>query len=142
MEISDVRKRVRHAIDQAKRDNSDRRARVEAATTAYGSFLTDVAAPVFRMLTAALAAEGHSFTVFTPPDSIRLASGRSGQDFIELSLDTVAVPPVIVGKISRERGRRVVETDRPLHETKGIAQITDEDVLEFLIEALVPFVAR
>ena len=87
-----------------------------------------------------LTAEGRRFTVFTPAGSVRLASDASGEDFIELSLDASQDPPRVLGRTSRGRGRRMVTTERPLD--PAVADLTDEDVLEFLLSEIVPFVGR
>lgn len=142
MQISDVRKRLLQAIDHARRQSSARRTRIDAAQKAFEPFLSTVATPMFRMVASVLVAEGHAFKVFTPAESVRLMSDRSAQNFIELSLDTSADPPAIVGRVSRERGRRVIETEHPLFDTRAIEELTDEDVLHFLLEEIVPFVER
>jgi hypothetical protein len=142
LQISDVRKRVIQRIEQARRQSSERRARIDAAEKQYAAFLSTIATPVFRMVANVLAAEGHPFKVFTPADSLRLMSGRSAQSFIELTLDTAADPPAIAGRTSRERGRRVIESERPLAQSRPIDGITEEDVLEFLLEELGPLVER
>jgi hypothetical protein len=87
-------------------------------------------------------AEGHRFKVFTPADAVRLASESSADDFIELTLDTTVDPPAVVAKISRGRGRRQVTSDRPIKEQADIPDITDEDVLNLLVEEIQPFVER
>lgn len=142
MEISEVRRRLLLAIDQAKREGAARRARLDAATRAYEAFLTRVATPVLRMMAGALAAEGRPFKMFSPAGSLRLASVRSPDDFIELTLDTSADPPVVLGRVNTGRGRRVVTSERPVREGVAVDQLTDEDVLRFLLEGLKPFLER
>jgi hypothetical protein len=141
MDIAEVRKRVLHTIERAKREAAARRARVDEASREYGEFLDRVAVPLFHQVARALRAEGHSFNVFTPSGSVRLASERSGEDYIELLLDTSGATPQVVGHCSRSRGRRVLETERPIGDER-IAALTDEDVLGFLLKELEPFVER
>ena len=66
MEISDVRRRLRAAIDDAKRISIERRARVDAATRAWADVLSATVVPAFHALSQALVAEGHRFKVLTP----------------------------------------------------------------------------
>ncbi len=141
MEISEVRKRLLHTIEHAKREAAQRRTRIDDASREYGEFLDRVAAPLFHQVARALRAEGHSFNVFTPGGSVRLASERAPDDYIELVLDTSGATPHVVGHCSRSRGRRVLETERPLAD-RPIATLTEEDVLEFVLKELEPFVER
>jgi hypothetical protein len=141
MEIADVRKRVLHTIERAKREAAARRVRADEASREYGEFLDRLAVPLFHQVARALRAEGHSFNVFTPSGSVRLSSERSGDDYIELLLDSSAATPQVVGHCSRSRGRRVLETERSIGEGR-IADLTEEDVLGFLLKELEPFVER
>jgi hypothetical protein len=142
VEISDVRKQLRQAIDRARRRTAERRARVDAAAAAYMTFLARIAEPVFRMFAMALKAEGHQFTVFTPADGVRLVSGRSGEDYVEITLDDTADEPYVLGRVSYARGRHRRTTERPVRERAAVDQLTEEDVLQFLLEEIGPFVAR
>lgn len=142
MDIADVRRRLRGAIEAARRDAADRRARVDLAERDYQAFLAERAVPVFHDFANALTAEGHPFKVFTPARSVKLAADRSGEDFIELELDTAQDPPQVTGRSSRGRGRRMVTSERPVRENAAIADLTEEDVLAFLLAEIVPFVER
>ena len=141
MDIADVRKRVLHTIERAKREAAARRSRVDDASREYGEFLDRIAVPLFHQVARALRAEGHAFNVFTPSGSVRLASERSGEDYIELLLDLSGTTPQVVGHCSRSRGRRVLETERPIGEGP-ITSLTEEDVLAFLLKELEAFVER
>jgi hypothetical protein len=142
MEIPEVRRRLRAAIELARTRAQERRARSDQAAREYEQFLRDRAVPLFQTFAAALAAEGYRFRVFTPADAVRLAAESSGEDFIELTLDTSSDPPAVLGRSSRGRGRRAVSSERPLNEGTAIGQLTDEDVLAFLIQEITPFVGR
>jgi hypothetical protein len=142
MDIADVRRRLRSAIEAARRNAADRRARVDLAEGDYATFLAERAVPVFLDVANALAGEGHTFKVFTPARSVRLAAGRSGEDFIELELDTSQDPPQVIGRSSRGRGRRMVTSERPVRDRAAIAELTEEDVLSFLLSEIVPLVER
>jgi hypothetical protein len=142
MEISEVRKRLLHTLERAKRAGAERRVKADAAARAYEVFLESVATPVFRMFASAIKAEGHPFAVFTPAGGLRLASEHSSGDFIELALDTAADPPAAVARITRGRGHRILSTERPVREGVPIDRLTEEDVLEVLLSEIVPFVVR
>lgn len=142
MEVSEVRRRLRTAIEKAKQAAVDRRARNDAAARDYEVFLAERAAPVFHQLGAALTSEGHAFKVFTPAASIRLAADRSPEAFIELVLDDSSDPPAVVGRTTRGRGRRTVTSERAIGGGAPVADLTEEDVLAFLLEEITPFVER
>jgi hypothetical protein len=142
MEISHVRKQLRHAIDRARDRAQQRRQRTGEAERAYGTFLQDVATPVTRQVANALKAEGYAFTVFTPGGGLRLASDRGRDDYVELSLDTSGNRPEVVGRISHTRGSRTIEEERPLKEGAAPHQITEGDVLDFWLDVLEPWLER
>ena len=142
MEVSEIRRRVRAAIESARREAKERRVRSDRAAVEYQHFLRDRAVPVFQTVAAALVAESYRFKVFTPADSVRLASENSGNDFIELSLDSAADPPTVIGRTSRGRGSRLVESERPVKEGTAIAELSDDDVLAFLMAEIAGFVER
>jgi hypothetical protein len=142
MEIPDVRRRVRAAIEQARRDAASRRDRSDAAARAYDQFLAERAIPAFNTLAAALVAEGHRFKVHTPAGSVRLASERSPDDFIELTLETGEDPPFVLGRTSAGRGRRAVTRERPVRDGASPDQLTDEDVIAFVLSEVVPLLER
>src|SRR5438874_484777 len=134
MEISEVKKRVLATIDAAKRAAAERRTRMDEAARDYGVFLERVAVPLFHQLASALKAEGYLFTVFTPSGSVRL-SERSGDDYIELVMDTAGDEPAVMGHTSRRRGSRVMESERPIAAHKPIRDLAEEDVLQFVLKA-------
>lgn len=142
MEITDVRRRLRGAIEEARRDAAERRARTDAAERDYDAFLTGRAIPVFHDVASALTGEGHPFKVFTPARSVKLGSDGSSAEFVELELDTTEDPPQVIGRSSRGRGRRMVTSERPLRPGAAIADLTDEDVLTFLIAEIVHLIER
>ncbi len=142
MEISLVRNRVLHAITAAKERSQVRRQRTADAERAYLAFLRDVAAPVTRQVASALKAESYAFTVFTPGDGLRLAADRGRDDFIEFALDTVGDQPQVIGRISRTRGSRTIDEERPVKAGVSPEALTDEDVLDFLVRALEPWLER
>jgi hypothetical protein len=142
MEVSDVRRRVRETIERAKRTAAERRTRVDEAASEYDAFLDRIAVPLFRQIASVLRADSHMFTVFTPGGSVRLMSDRSGDDYIELALDTTGTHPWVVGHSSRSRGRRVTETEVALGSGGPVRDLTEEDVLAFVLKELEPLVDR
>src|SRR5262249_39855274 len=107
----------------------------------YSEFLERAAIPIFRQVANVLRAQGYAFSVFTPGGSVRLASDRTGEDYIELALDTAGGRPAVVGHTSRVRGRRITEAERPLG-SGPIRDLTEDDVLEFVLKELEPLVEK
>lgn len=142
MEIPDIRRRVRAAIDQARRDAASRRERSDAASRAYDEFLTRQAIPAFNALASALVAEGHRFKVHTPAGSVRLVSERSSDDFIELTLESGEDPPLVLGRTSVGRGRRAITKERPVRDGVSPESLTDEDVIAYVLSEIVPLIER
>ena len=142
MDVGDIRKRVRHTIAGARRAAAERRAQVEAAEQDGAGVLSDVVAPLFTQLAAALRAEGYRFRVLTPAGAVRLAAESSADDYLELTLDTHRDPPALVARISRTWGRRVLIDETILREAADIGSLTAEDLLEFSLAQLAPFVGR
>jgi hypothetical protein len=142
IENAEVRRRLRSAIDAARRQAQERRSRADEAARAYEEFLRDRAVPVFQTFRAALAAEGFRFAVFTPASTARLSADGATEDYIEIVLDTSTDPPAVVGRVSRGRGRRLVTHERPVAEGVPVGELTEEHVLAFLASEIVPFVER
>jgi hypothetical protein len=142
MEISDIRRRLRQALDQAKKATAERRTRADQTAVAYAAFLRDIGTPVFRMFANVAKAESYPCTVFTPAEGVRLVSERHGEDFIELWLDTSLDPPKIATRVSRVRGRNVMAVEGLLRPESPINSLTDEDVLAFLLENIGALVER
>ena len=141
MEISDIRRRVLDTIDHARKSAAERRTRADEAGREYELFLERIAVPLFRQVANVLRAEGYVFNVFTPGGSVRLMSERASEDYIEISLDTTGDAPRVLGHTSRGRGRRVIASERPVA-ARPPAQLTEDDVLAFLLRELEPFVDK
>jgi len=142
MEVSDVRRRLRSAIDDAKKRSVERRTRVDDARRAWERLLPEVAVPTFHTMAGALTAEGHRFKVFTPGEAVRLSLERSAEEFVELSLDTERDEPALLLRSTRGRGRRIVSNERIVREGAQIAGVTQEDLVASLLEELIPFIER
>jgi hypothetical protein len=142
MEISDIRRRLRQALEQARQASTERRARADSTRVAYDAFLRDIAVPVFRMFSNVVKAEGHAFTVATPADGVRLVSERHNDDYVEVWLDTSIDPPKVATRLNRSRGRNLTTTEGLLRPDSPINSLTDEDVLSFLLETIGVLVER
>jgi hypothetical protein len=141
VEVSEVRRQLKHAIDRAKARAQQRRQQVADAERAYAMFLEDVASPTARMVANALKAEGYAFTVSTPSGGLRLASDRGRDDYVEFDLDG-SPNPTVIGRIRRTRGSRTIEDEHPVKAGAAPQELTHEDVLAFLVEALEPWLER
>jgi hypothetical protein len=134
-----IRKRIRAEIDKARHDQAERRTRIAEATRAYEAFLQNAAIPVFRMFANILKAEGYPFEVATPAGGVRLQSERHRDDAVEIELDTTADPPQPLVTITRNRGSRVVQSDRSIKWNTPLEQLTEDDVIEMVLEELRPW---
>lgn len=142
MEISQVRKQVKSAIERAKGGAQQRRERMTAAENSYDTFLEQVATPVTRQVANALKSEGYAFTVFTPGGGLRLAADRGRDDFVEFWFDTTGDRPQVMARISRVRGSRTLEDERPVKKDAAPGDISEGEMLAFLLEALQPWLER
>jgi hypothetical protein len=131
-DVADVRRRVRQRIEEARRRTAERRVELDAAERDFTTFLTAVAAPLFRVFAQALTAEGYPFKVNTPAGTLRLASDRSRNEFIEIGLDPELDPPQAVGRLTRAHGARTLTSERPIRAGARVGELTENDLLEFL----------
>jgi hypothetical protein len=142
MEVSQVRRRVQAALAAARERSQQRRQRVADAEGQYDRFLADVAVPLARQVANVLKAEGRSFTVSTPGRNVRLEPDRGRDDFVEITLNTEVDPPDVIGLIRYTRGSRTIDEERPVKRGTAPDQISDDDLLEFLLRALEPWIER
>jgi hypothetical protein len=143
MDIGELRRRIGRELDLAKREAGERRRAADDGRAAYQRFLNEIAAPLAKQIVTVLRAEGHPFTSFTPLESVRLASDRASDDFIEIELDTSAHSPQVVGRTSLTRGRKgVVVEERPIGPHKAIEALTEEDLVAFLLPELRRLILR
>jgi len=142
MDVAQLRKTVRQAIDGAKKDAVARRARADAAKLAYERFLEERATPVFRSMANVLKSEGLLFDVMTPSGGVRLVPERTREDGIELTLDGTFDPPRATLTTVRSRGSRTMRAERALKDGVPIDTLTDDDVIAALLDELVPWLER
>jgi hypothetical protein len=139
-EVAQVRKRIQKAIERARREAAERRARVQEAQKAYDEFLEARATPAFRTVAIVLKAEGLAWEVMTPSGEVRLVPDRRRDEAIVLAFDATAEPPQPMVSVTRGRGSRTVHTERPVKAGKpSAAALTEDDVVEMLIEELGPW---
>jgi hypothetical protein len=136
MELSEVRRRVRGAIEESRRQADERRVKKDAAVREWERVLADVAIPVFHQIASALTAEGYRYKVSTPGSAVRLVPERGGEEFIELSLDTEGDEPTVMLPSTRGRGRRTVTTERSLGARSAVDLLTDNALAEEIIDLL------
>lgn len=142
MEVSDVRRRLRAAIDEARKRAAERRAVADEASRVYEAFLERIAIPAFQMVQTALTGEGHRYKVETPGGSVRLVRERAAEEFVELSLDTERDVPAILLRSTRGRGRRMISSEKILAEGPEIAELSDDKLVAAVVDELVPFLER
>ena len=142
LEVAQIRRRVQVRLADLKKVAATRRDRVVAAEKAYETFLSSLALPTLTTFAQALSAEAYPYRVLTPGGSVRLSSDRSNKTYVELRLDTSARVPSIVGEISRERGHRLVTEERVLAGGTPLEEITDEMLVEFVLEAMADLIER
>ena len=119
-----------------------RRQKADEAEREYTTFLETLAGPLARQVVNALRAEGYAFTVSTPGRGLRVSLDQGRDDFIELALNTDSDQPHVVGRIRRTRGSRTLDEERPVKPGAAPQDVSEEDLLEFLVPALEPWLER
>ena len=142
MEVSQVRKRLKMAIDGSRERAAKRRERVAEAQRAYEHFLTEIAIPMAKQLANAMKVEGYGFTVFTPGNGLRLAADRGRDDFIDLTLDSTGERPEVMARVSQQRGSRTLDEEVPVKRGAHPEEISEDEFLDFLLGALEPWFER
>jgi len=143
MDTGDLRKRILHALDAARKDSSDRRHVVDDAKQAYEAFLENIAGPLIKQAASVLCAEKQRFLADTPAGSVRLSAEASPQTFLEFQLDTSGAKPQVIGSVSVTRGRQgLIVEERPVATGKDIAELAEDDIAQFLITEIPKLVVR
>jgi hypothetical protein len=142
MEVADVRRQVQAALTAARERSQQRRQRVADAESRYDRFLATVAVPLAGQVVNVLKAERRTFTVSTPGRSVRLETDRGRDDFVEITLNTDTDPPAVVGRIRHTRGSRTIDEERPVKSGAAPDEISEDELLEFLLRALEPWIER
>lgn len=143
MDVSELRKRILRAVDDARKDAAARRVLVDEATKAYARYLDDVVVPMLKQAATIVNASGGTFVVSTPADSARLSAQHASETYLEIALDRSGVEPDVVGRISLARGRQgVVVDERPVATGKPVEALTEEDLAAYLVTAIPRLVVR
>ncbi|HEX6322736.1 MAG TPA: hypothetical protein VFZ36_03345 [Vicinamibacterales bacterium] len=138
-DLSDLRRRVRQALQDGKQKAAARRAARDEASRAWEAALEQTVTPLMRDLASVLGGEGIGFRLDTPAGAARLMSERSPDDYIEVRLDDSddRDAPDVVGRTVRARGRQSVTV---LEEPLGPpSEITTDRLLAFLLTAIQPW---
>ena len=138
-DVALLRKRVRSAIDAGRRGAAERRERSAHAGRAYEAFLNDLAVPAFRQLANILRAEGLLFDVQTPAGGVALVADRSRDDRLGLELDSTTDPPMPMLIVTRQRGSRLLRTERTVKTGGTIESITEDELIDRVIDELRPW---
>lgn len=143
MDVSELRKGILRALDEARRQASVRQAALDDARRAFSAFLPETAAPLFRQAVDVLRAEGQLYSVHTPADAVRLVSDASPHTYLEIALETSGDAPQVVGRISLTRGRQghVVE-EIPVAPGKPVSSLSEDDVAGLLLAAIPKLVLK
>jgi hypothetical protein len=142
VETGQVRKHVVQALTELRERAQQRRARSADAERDFVTFLDAMAIPLARQVAGALKAEGYAVTVFTPGRGLRLALDKGRDDFVDIRLEAEGAVPQVIGQISYTRGSRTILAEQPVKEGAGPAELTEQDMLDFLIRALEPLLER
>jgi len=143
MDVSELRKRILRAVDEARQDATARRALVDQSVKAYAGFLSDVAVPMLKQAAAIVNASGGAFVVNTPADTARLSAQHAAETYLEIALDRSGAEPEVLGRISVARGRQGVLVDeRPIASGKPVETLTEDDLAAYLVAAIPKLVVK
>jgi hypothetical protein len=143
MDVSELRKRIIRALDEARKDASARRSVVDEAHQAFERFLSDLAVPLARQAAGVLVAAGHPFVVHTPAGAVRLAAETGPETYIEITLDTSSAQPHVLGRVSLSRGRQgVVIEERAIGDGRPVGSLTEDDVSTFLVTEIPKLIVK
>ena len=138
-DVAVVRKRVKSAIEQARRDQAERRGRVAEAQKSYDTFLETAAIPVFRMIANVLKSEGLHLRSDDAgrrrAAAVRAQPRRRHRDGARYDRGSAAA-----ARHDHPRARQPrVQTDRSIKGSNPLVQLTEDDVIEMLLEELRPW---
>jgi hypothetical protein len=139
MDVAALRKRILRELDRpgaVKATTAERRATGDTARQQFARLLDTTIVPLLKQTADILKAEGDLCRIHTPSDMAKLAFERSPEDFIEIMLDT-AIPPHVIGRSSvRNKKSGTLVEDRIIGVGKEVDEITDEDVVGYLLPEL------
>jgi len=138
MDVAALRKRMLRELDRpgaVKATAAERRVSGDTARQQFARLLDTTIVPLLKQTADILKAEGSLCRVHTPSDHAQLAFDRSSEDFVEIMLDT-AMPPHVIGRSSARKKSGTVVEDRIIGVGKEIDEISDEDVVGYLLPEL------
>lgn len=138
-DVALVRKRLRQAVELAKRDAALRRERADTVRQQFETFLEETATPVFRTFANALRGEGFPFEVMTPSNALRLVPDRNRDEGLTLELDAASDPPAVLLSVTKGRGNRMTRTEQAVKDGAAPDQITSDDLETLLVDAVKPW---
>ncbi len=144
MDVSELRKRILRAVDDARKDAVTRRAMVDRSVEAYGEFLAAVAVPMLKQAVAVVNASGGTFVVSTPAETARMSAQHAAETYLEIALDRTGTEPEVVGRVSLARGGRqsTVVDERPIATGKPVETLTEEDMAAYLVTAIPKLIVK
>lgn len=143
MDVSELRKRILRAVDDARKDATVRRSLVDEAVKAYGEYLNTVVVPMLKQTATIVNASGGTFVVSTPADTARLSAQQATETYLEIALDRSGSEPEVVGRVSLARGRHgTIVDERPVAAGKPVEKLTEDDLAAYLIAAIPKLVIK
>lgn len=143
MDVSELRKRILRAVDEARKDAAERRTLVDQSVKAYGEFLSAVVVPMLKQAATIVNASGSAFVVSTPAETARLSAQHATETYLEIALDRTGTEPEVVGRISLARGRQGTMVDeRPIAPGKPVEKLTEDDLAAYLVAAIPKLVLK
>ena len=143
MDVSELRKRILRAVDEARKEAAIRRVAIDRSVKAYEQFLSDVAVPLLKQTASIVNAGGGTFVVSTPAETVRLSAQHAAETYLEIALERSSGDPEVVGRVSLARGRQgIVVDERPIAVGKPVEQLTEDDLAAYLVTAIPKLVVK
>ena len=143
MDVSELRKRILRAVDEARKDAAARRALTDEAVKAWDGYLATVVVPMLKQAASIINAGGGAYVVSTPAETARLAAQHAADTYLEVLLDRSGPEPEVVGRISLARGRHgVIVDERPIAAGKPVPALAEEDLAAYLVSAVPKLVVK
>ena len=144
MDVSELRKRILRALDDARKDAVTRRTEVDEAARAYEQFLETLAVPLLKQARHVLRAEKQLFTVHTPAGSVaaRLGQRRRRRSSSSCSTCRRACRRSSAASASRAAGRAWSSKSVRSRPAKPSPTLTEDDVAQFLVTEIPKLIVR
>jgi len=143
MDVSELRKRIVRAVDDARKEAAERQSRADQSVKIWEEYLAAVVVPMLKQAATIINASGGTFVVNTPADSVRLSAQHASETYLEIALDRTGGEPEVVGRVSLMRGRQgVVVDERPIATGRPIEKLSEEDLAAYLVSAVPKLVVK